>query len=476
MFQKFIRKLAQKYFIEGNLRDILGHYSRTRYRYNYSGQDFLRLCTESYNRSTDFQEAIAILSRGCADLPLCMQAGAMDTKKDVPQEIKAFMTNPSKEQLIWPSFIQACFVQFFVSGEIFLLKDRQDQKVILIRPDEVNKVEVVDGVPWRYTISQGFFERTKLLNFPRKEQIFESTFKDGYWQSDIAHFYNRNPLFSERGLSIVVALLNDIEILFKGRTWNRAMLENEGRPSGIFYYPPTTAQGKRPMAPPKGQKKAQEEIQAFYGGDINAGKALFLKGGMQFQEVTYKMVDMDFVNGLHFSRESIANRLGIPLQLFGSEKASTYHNMREARFGFYENTCVPFFNEFLHFFSMYIINEFFESITKNQQICIDKTRLFKKSPVFLERIAQLQAQQFLTGNEKRELLGYEPLEDDNMDVPLIPSTLVPVEDAGMVDDNQDPDKDDPDDEDDDDEDDDDDKKDKDKDKDKDKKDKKDNKK
>ena len=50
------------------------------------------------------------------------------------------------------------------------------------------------------------------------------------------------------------------------------------------------------------------------------------------------MRDIDFQAGLKFSRESIANRLGIPLQMFGSENKSTYNNMREARTSFYLDT------------------------------------------------------------------------------------------------------------------------------------------
>ena len=436
MFKNTIKNLINKFFsISGNLSDLLGNYSRSVYKYNYGSADFVRLCTETYNRSTDFQEAIDLFSRGCADLPLCM--AYRDKKTDIPENIQSFMKNPTKEQLVWSSFIKACFVNYFIGGEIFLLKDKDTKSVILIRPDEVSNIKVVDGVPWEYTISQSFFERNRFLNFEEKEHIFQSELKDGLWVSQVAHFFNRNPLFVERGLSIVVSLINDIEILFKGRTWNRSMIENEGRPSGVFYYPPNTTQGARPHSPLKGRAKVEEEIKSFYGGGVNAGKALFLKGGMQFQEVTYKMVDMDFLNGLQFSRESIANRLGIPLQMFGSEKSSTYNNMREARYGFYENTCVPFMNQFLHFFSLHILNDFFGEIRPEQTICIDRTKLYQKSPVFLDRITNLQAHYFLTPNEKREMLGLKRLEEDNMDMPMVPSNLVPIEDAGLIDNDSD---------------------------------------
>ena len=433
----FFRNLnTLKYFIEGNLRHVYGRFGNSLYKYNWGANDFSNLCTVTYNRSTDFQEAIDLFSRGCADLPICLRVNDKDNM-DIPKEILDFLGNVSKEQLMWREFIKNCFISFFVGGELFLLKDTEKKKVIMARPDELTNIKVVDGVPWEYTVSQGFFDRTKLIGYDSKEYKFESVFKDGLWRSKISHFYNRNPVFTDRGLSIVVSLINDIEILFKGRTWNRSLLENEGRPSGVFFYPPNTAQGKLPNMQMKGRAKAEEEIRGFFGGDVNAGKALFLKGGLQFKEITFKMTDIDFQNGLKFSRESIANRLGIPLQLFGSESSSTYNNMREARFGFYENTCVPFMNTFLNFFSLHVLMDFFPGqIDNNRILAVDRKRLFKKSPVFLERISQLQAQHFLTPNEKRELLDLPPLDDENMDTPMIPSNLVPIEDAGLVEESQ----------------------------------------
>ena len=430
MFKNLLqRNLVRKFFIDGNLRDIIGRYSRSAYRYSWTAPQFAELCWKTYNLSLDLQQAIEIFSNGCNSLPICMSS-VSESNLPIPDEIKSFIENPSTEQLVWADFIHSCLVQYFVGGEIFLLKDQKNKKLTLIRPDEVTKVKVVDGAPWSYTISRSFFERTKLIGYELKDYEFESKFYDGYWHNQVAHFYHRNPVFFHRGLSIVVTLLNDIEILFKGRTWNRSMLENEGRPSGVFFYPPNTTSGRRPHVPVRGHAKVEEEVKNYFSGELNAGKALFLKGGMQFKEVSYKMKDMDFLNGLYFSRESIANRLGIPLQLFGSEKKSTYNNMREARYSFYLSTCIPFYNKFLHFFTTQVVSHFF-GMQKNK-ICINKQKIFHASPMFLDQITKLKAENFLTGNEKRELLGFKPIEEDNMDKPLLPSNMVPVEDLGMI--------------------------------------------
>ena len=429
----FLKNLRQK-FITGDIRDIVGRYTKSSYRYNYTAPEFFWLCQLTYNRSVDLQEGIDIFSKACSNLPLCFSTRT-EKNIDIPDAIQDFLQMPSTEQLNFSEFIKSLFVQFFVSGEIFLLKNRKTNKLTLIRPDEVTDIKIMEGIIFRYKVAKAFFDRVRLSDFDQQaDKLFESELKDGVWINEVCHFYHRNPILFGRGLSIVVGLLNDIEILFKGRTWNRSMLDNEGRPSGVFFYPPQTSMGRRPHVPVKGAAKVEAEINQFYAGDLNAGKALFLKGGMQFKEITYKMKDIDFLQGLYFSRESIANRLGIPLQLFGSEKKSTYNNMREARYAFYLNTCIPFFNNFLHFFTLHVLHDLFPQ-TKPFTLCINKQKIFHASPMFLDQILKLKAEHFLTGNEKRALLGFNEINDGNMDTPLVPTNLIPVEDLGLVEDN-----------------------------------------
>ena len=65
-------------------------------------------------------------------------------------------------------------------------------------------------------------------------------------------------------------------------TWNRNLLENEGRPSGVLFYPPVSMGASKPLVgggQQKGTKKVEEEAKHFFAGAENAGKILILKGG-----------------------------------------------------------------------------------------------------------------------------------------------------------------------------------------------------
>ena len=442
LFTKAQVAVKKQYYVEGFLNQIQGRWFRSAYKTSFTAVEFLQLCGETYNKNADFQEAIDKIATAIGDFDLVVRN--MNGKEaDVPQDIKEFLYNPTTDNCTYKQFIRNALVQFFVAGEVFYLKDSEKKKLTLVRPNEVTEIKVVDGMPFSYKISQGFFGRTKLARFDNSANyVFETNIKNKMPFNEVAHFFNNNPILDFRGLSIVVALINDIEVLYQGRTWNRNLLENEGRPSGVLFYPPVSTGASRPLVgggQQKGTKKVEEEAKHFFAGAENAGKVLILKGGLQFKEVTYKMRDIDFQAGLKFSRESIANRLGIPLQMFGSENKSTYNNMREARTSFYLDTCVPLANQFLMFLSRHILADFFDNF-KTDYLCIDTMKIQQSSDRYIETMNKIDKIQFLTTNEKRELIGKKPLKLENTDTLLIPSGVQDIEELGndpMMDDGSD---------------------------------------
>ena len=439
MFKKlannFIGFFKRKQFaIEGFLNQIVGKFTHTFYKYSYTATEFLTLCHSTYNKNADLQEGIDKIVKAISGFDLVVKNKNGD-EIPLPQTIRDWLNSPSVDYSTYHNFIKSAFIQYYISGEIFYLKDYNKKMVSLVRPNEVNEVRVLDGFPMFYRLSHTFFNRTKLMNYEEQSNyIFETEYKQGRPMNQISHFYNRNPVLDFRGLSIIVSMINDLEILYKGKTWNRSLLENEGRPSGVFYYQPGSAGASEEFdtsADPiiASKDKLDEEIKHFYSGAENAGKYLVLKSGLKFEQVAYKMKDVDFIEGLRFSRESIANRLGIPLQMFGSEKKSTYNNMREARTSFYLDTCVPLANEFFLFLSKEVIADFFPAF-KDYYLCVDTLKIQQTSDRYLETLTKLDALQYLTINEKRELIGKKPLPLENTDTLLIKQGVQDVEDLG----------------------------------------------
>ena len=434
-FFKRVNRFRLKAFgdLEGWLNEIKGYFASSVYSTSYTASQFLVMAGKTYNRSADLQEAIDKIVTAIAGFDLVVKNPAGESIP-VPKIIKEWLANPSTDYCTYHQFIKNAFIQFYIGGEVFYLKDYTKQKVTLVRPNEVNEIRIADGIPQRYVISHTFFNRTKLMMLEEAPNYgFETFYRNGEPINPVSHFFNRNPILDFRGLSIIISLTNDIEILFKGRSWNRNVLENEGRPCGVLYYPPKSPGTTRSFGggdpSSGGGDKLEEEVKHFFAGPENAGKVLLLKGGLNFNPITYKMKDMDFLEGLRFSRESIANRLGIPLQMFGSEKKSTYNNMREARISFYMDTCVPLADQFFMFLSRHILSDFFPAF-KSYCLAVDTMKIQQSSDRYIETMQALDKVTCLTTNEKREKLGLPPLKLENADTLLVPSGLMDIEDIG----------------------------------------------
>ena len=435
MFKKILNYFRKKDGISVDIQQIIGQFFSSVYNNSFTAAQFQRLCGLTYNSNPDFQEAIHKIYTQCSGLPLCLYDD--NNKKidisDFPKELKAWFKEPAINGKNWNDLLLDCFIQFYISGEIFFLKSLKEKKICLVRPDEVTEIKMMAGRPYKYDISQIFFQRTNLApaDFDLKDLSSEAEYRGGMYVNTLVHFFQANPILPIRGLSPVVTMLDDVQILLRGRQWNRAMLNNSGRPSGVFYYPPKTigaVEGQDFI----GAKKLNEDLKNVFSGSENAGKAVILQGGLQFKEVSYNMKDLDFLSGLKFSRETIASRLGIPLQLFGSEKSSSYNNYKEAREHFQQDTCIPFMNNFLKFISISVLHDLFPEFQK-YNLCVDIKKTDHSINKEIEKMVKINPMSFLTVNEKRELSGYERLPDENTDTILVPSSLMPIEDAGVMD-------------------------------------------
>ena len=432
MFKRLFNRLKTRFksFGPGWIYDLRSYstgsgWSETSFRYEFTWAEFYIMAIETYKSNSDFQEAIDKLATACSNLPIKLCKIKDDSEVEQPEELKIFLRQPLQNLDSWPDFILLSLISYYVGGEIIYFKKEETKKLVPVFPHELSKVDNLDGRPYRFHVSQAFFNRTKLLGFDQYKTnvVFDSEIKVNKGiESDlnkIAMMRTENLSIDNRGLSIVAGMLNHIGVLKQGPKWNHNLLRNEGRPSGIFYYPSpdkTALMASRSSSDAAGAK-VEDEIKSNFAGSENAGKALFLKNGLAFKEVMMKSKDMDFIAGLRFSREMIANRLGIPLPLFGSEAKSSYNNLKEMKEVFFLNTISPLMNKFLYYLSQKVIPDFFPYLN-DTYLCvdIDKTEYASMKKSELEQ--NLEKVTFMTENEKRERIGLEKLNIDNMDIPI----------------------------------------------------------
>ena len=415
-------------------------WSQSAFRYDFTYSEFYRLCVETYKSNSDFQEALEILSINCAELPLCLKKIKDDSLvEDMPEDLKKFLKVPLQNQKSWYQFLNMAIISYYVGGEIILFKNEDTKKLIFIQPNELTSVKNFNGRPYRFQVSPAFFQRVNLQAWQSQKtenSIFDNEIKvRGGMESEfnkIAMMVSENVTIDNRGLSIVAGFLHHIGVLKQGPKWNYNILLNEGRPSGYFYYPAPdkTAAFMNMASSDAAGQKIEEEIKENFAGAENAGKSLFLKNGLAFKEVTMKAKDLDFISGLRYSREMIANRLRIPVALFGSEARSTFNNLKEMKEYFFLNTCKPFLNQILIFITNQIVHDFWPEL-KDFYLCVDIDKTEYASTKKRELEKETENLTYLTENEKRKRVGLEELKLDNMDIP-IKKGGIPVDQLGMT--------------------------------------------
>ena len=451
--KKFINKKSVD--LIGSAQEIFGYWGRTNYRNNYSYSHFHTLCNEVYNNSPDFQEAVNLIAQECAELPICFRDE--EGKKQMPTmspQLKNFLKAPLSSGEDFSEFVRTCFVPWYVSGEIILIKkqgiemgldpDNFDtsmpiDSVSVIPPNQLMKVHYNDGTPNEYEVSSTFFLHQNGLKSSKGSATgrkkYEVEYKGGKLVSQVAMMIRTNSIIYGRGIGFASALINDIQILSGGRVWNRSVLENGGKPSGVFFYPPrsigATENATRVSAGKRVSTSASEEkLKQNFSGSTNAGNFLLLKGGLQFKETMYNMRDLDWLEGLNFSRRSICQLLCIPPELFGSQETSTFNNKKESREFFVSNVCVAQMNKFLNFLSSKVLYGHFKELD-GLTLCVDEDKVeesIKKKTSLRDSLGKAN---FLSFNEKREQIGLPPLEQEEGDKILVPKNMIYLEDVGM---------------------------------------------
>lgn len=144
-------------------------------------------------------------------------------------------------------------------------------------------------------------------------------------------------------------------------------------------------------------------------------------------------VEMDFINGIAVGAREISVAYGIGSELLGDSQNKTYSNMVESYKQLVQTTGIPLLQTIYDAIENGILNSEnhpnaypeIEKITYDPEqindITVDKAALY----------TAMETATYLTINEKRAKLGYDPIEDATADTPLINAGLMPLADAGM---------------------------------------------
>lgn len=276
------------------------------------------------------------------------------------------------------------------------------KELYVLRPDKMTKILVDDQ---NHVIGYVYNNGTPVMVDPVTGK------------SDILHIKLFHPLDDIWGASITEPTAREIDSSNEATEWQKKMFENEGRPGMLL-----TVEGELEETQ---FDRLEQQLKDGYSGSHNAGKNLILENGGKITATPYNWnpKEMDWIDSNRELARRVCLGYGVPPQLMGIPGDSTYSNYKEARQAFWEETVLFYANQLREELNTWAFEE-------GEDLFLDYD--LSKIPAFAEKQNQLwkraEEANFLTTNEKRELVGYDSISGG--DVILVPATMIPIDAAG----------------------------------------------
>jgi HK97 family phage portal protein len=272
------------------------------------------------------------------------------------------------------------FVQCLQDGEGRLAQ------LFPLRPERVKVEADASGWPAAYVYKVG-------------EAKLRVPVRDGLGRPGLVHLRALHPLDDHYGLGCLGAAAGAVAIHNQATRWNKALLDNAARPSGALSYQP----GDGSVLSSDQYERLKAEMEASLQGAVNAGRPLLLDGGMRWQAMSLSPAEMDFVGLKAAAAREIALAFGVPPMLLGLPGDATYANYREANRALWRLTVLPMAERILAGLS-----EGLGAWWPGLRLRVDVDQVTALAEDRERLWGQVSAADFLTRDEKREMLGFGP--------------------------------------------------------------------
>jgi HK97 family phage portal protein len=153
----------------------------------------------------------------------------------------------------------------------------------------------------------------------------------------------------------------------------------------------------------------KQELEASYQSAANAGRPLVLEGGLDWKEMGLSPKDMDYIEGKREAAREVALAFGVPPMLLGIPGDNTYANYAEANRTFWRQSVLPLLARTSRALTHWLGPAFGADL----RLSFDADAIEALSVEREALWARLEKASFLTADEKRAAIGYEPLSRQN---------------------------------------------------------------
>jgi HK97 family phage portal protein len=394
----------------------------------WTGRDYAKFADEGYRRNPVVFMAVNKLATAMAKVPLCVYVDDKEQEKTHPLAMLLRRPNPVTGGA---AFFRNHFGFWLLSGNCYLegnsgkkiagpngwqpgeTPDDEPTELWTLRPD---RVQVVAG---RAAMAAGFVYRVN-----GQIRTWDCNPLNG--RGPILHTKFFNPLDDWYGMTPIEAAAYSIDVFNATQEHNKALLDNGARPSGAMVYQPKAGPATLTVDQ---YERLKNELRESHQGSKNGGKPMLLDGGMTWEQMGLTPAELNFIEGKAMSAREVVMCFGVPPQLLGIPGDNTYSNGKEARQSFYEDTVLPSLDLWLDDF-----NAWAGPMFGGAEVRPDIDQIDALAPRRSERWTQVSAAPFLTLNEKRTALDYEPWTNETVEGPAdelyIPAGQLPLSSDG----------------------------------------------
>ena len=352
-----------------------------------------RYSFEGYQKNIIVYRAITLISKSLASVPFTVHVEGHRVK-DHPLLALLERINPYQSRA---TFLESVASYYLLTGNAFIEMVKDDEgkpaEFYVLRPDQVEILPHANGSLKGYRLKKAGAERI----IPAQGE-----------QGILLHLKTFHPSQEWYGMSPLEAAGLSIDQHNTVSQHNLSLLSNGGRPTGALLVKP----GAYGMSEQQ-RELLSHDIDRLYKGSQNAGRLVVLEGDFEWKEMGLSHKDMDFIDGKNQSAREIAQAFGVPPMLVGVPGDATFANYREARYHLWEDTVLPLLDHLLAEMNLWLDGYFGPHVTLGYDLDAIPALSLKRDATW----QKIENATFLTRNEKRQLLGFPPLANEDQSAP-----------------------------------------------------------
>lgn len=362
-----------------------------------SSRNYEGFSREGYSKNVIAYRCISMIAKACSGIEWeVYQKSRSGEPIEIPNSPLMTLINRPNPLQGRSAFFESLMSYFVMTGNTYIESVAPSDKfppmeLWTMRPDKMRIVPGKEGYPQRYEFTAN--------NIIKKWEMNPITFQCGVLQMKTF-----NPLDEWFGMSPLESAMLSLDQNNQGNRWNLALLQNSATPSGVIKVKTSDVNPSGSLSNEQ-YEKLRESLAENYQGSRNTGRPMLLEGGLEWQPMGFSPVDMNFIQSKSVSGQDIAIAFGVPGEMLGLG-TKTFANYKEARLSFYEETILPI----MDFVQTELNNWLTPRFGENIFLEYDKDDIEALTEKRDQKYTSLQNTNWLTINEKREAVGYEPIE------------------------------------------------------------------